>query len=223
MTIAVSTIISAINALTMTPSRAVLIFKTEQSGTGHEHRREALPWWIFGVLGGAAHRLAAARSSLAGLLGLPAPAAGEDAGAGVAVVGRLTAAISCPGRWSAALLGWLIIRPVNAVLGWLFRGFNRALRPDHRRSTAGRSAGVLRLSVVVLLVYGGLLVLTVLAVRPHADRLHPAAGQGLSVLNVQLPDSASVERTQRVHGPHRDSWPATRRGSSTRSASPASR
>ena len=26
---------------------------------GHEHKREALPWWIFGVLGGLAHRLAA--------------------------------------------------------------------------------------------------------------------------------------------------------------------
>ena len=53
VTIAVSTIISAINALTMTPSRAVLIFKTEEgSHGGHELKREALPWWIFGVLGG---------------------------------------------------------------------------------------------------------------------------------------------------------------------------
>ena len=61
VTIAVSTIISAINALTMTPSRAVLIFKSEQAATqegneaGHAHGRltkEALPWWIFGVVGG---------------------------------------------------------------------------------------------------------------------------------------------------------------------------
>src|SRR5216117_2450498 len=52
VTIAVSTIISAINALTMTPSRAVLIFQTEESHAGHELRREALPWWIFAVLGG---------------------------------------------------------------------------------------------------------------------------------------------------------------------------
>ena len=46
VTIAVSTVISAINAITMTPSRAVLIFKTEESHNGHHHRREALPWWI---------------------------------------------------------------------------------------------------------------------------------------------------------------------------------
>ena len=39
----------------MTPSRAVLIFKTEEhEPTGHELKREALPWWIFGVVGGLA-------------------------------------------------------------------------------------------------------------------------------------------------------------------------
>ena len=51
VTISVSTIISAVNALTMTPSRAVVIFRTEE-GEKHGHRREALPWWIFGILGG---------------------------------------------------------------------------------------------------------------------------------------------------------------------------
>ena len=57
VTIAVSTIISAVNALTMTPSRAVLIFKTEEGAHGHEFKREALPWWIFGVVGRRACRL----------------------------------------------------------------------------------------------------------------------------------------------------------------------
>ena len=50
VTIAVSTMISAINAMTMTPSRAVVIFKSEKDA-GHHHR-EALPWWFFGILGG---------------------------------------------------------------------------------------------------------------------------------------------------------------------------
>ncbi len=77
VTIAVSTIISAINALTMTPSRAVLIFKTEEGAHGHEFKREALPWWIFGVVGGL---LAVwyGPALLAGRFGLPA----ESAGAG---------------------------------------------------------------------------------------------------------------------------------------------
>ena len=59
VTIAVSTIISAINALTMTPSRAVMIFKTEEgSHGGHELKREALPWWIFAIVGGMLSHLA---------------------------------------------------------------------------------------------------------------------------------------------------------------------
>ena len=51
VTIAVSTIISAINALTMTPSRAVLIFKTEEGAHGHEFKREALPGGSLAFLG----------------------------------------------------------------------------------------------------------------------------------------------------------------------------
>jgi len=42
VTIAASTIISAINALTMTPSRALVIFKSKEGG--HQHKHEALPW-----------------------------------------------------------------------------------------------------------------------------------------------------------------------------------
>ena len=54
LTISVSTVISAINAITMTPSRAVFLFKSDASGHGHTHHREALPWWIFAVAGGIA-------------------------------------------------------------------------------------------------------------------------------------------------------------------------
>ena len=36
----------------MTPSRALLILRSEVRDGRHQHRREALPWWIFGVLGG---------------------------------------------------------------------------------------------------------------------------------------------------------------------------
>ena len=52
VTIATAMIISALNALTLTPSRAVSIFKTEETAGGHERKHEALPWWIFGVAGG---------------------------------------------------------------------------------------------------------------------------------------------------------------------------
>ena len=53
LTISSAMIISAINAMTLTPSRAVSVFKTEtKEGGGHEHVREALPWWIFVIIGG---------------------------------------------------------------------------------------------------------------------------------------------------------------------------
>ena len=53
VTIAVSTMISALNAVTMTPSRAVQIFTRQaRHGEGKNTAKEALPWWIFGVPGG---------------------------------------------------------------------------------------------------------------------------------------------------------------------------
>ncbi|MFO0864885.1 MAG: efflux RND transporter permease subunit [Gemmataceae bacterium] len=55
LTISASMIISAINAMTLTPARATAIFggrKFSEHGHGHDEGREALPWWIFALLGG---------------------------------------------------------------------------------------------------------------------------------------------------------------------------
>ncbi|MBV8127914.1 MAG: efflux RND transporter permease subunit, partial [Planctomycetaceae bacterium] len=197
VTIAVSTIISAVNALTMTPSRAVLIFKTEEGEHGHELKREALPWWFIGVLGGIlsaslGQDLAASR------LGLPQMSAGADAGA---VPGWLPWAIwfaaFTPGALVGGLAGWVLIGPVNAVLGWLFRGFNR-LFDRMTVSYGGLVGSLLRISLVVLIVYGGLLVLTYLQFIRTPTGFIPQQDKGYLILNVQLPDSASVERTESV-------------------------
>ena len=77
VTISVSTIISAVNALTMTPSRAVVIFRTEEGEKGG-HRREALPWWIFGILGGIRHLLRRCRSSWPARFDLGAALRGQN-------------------------------------------------------------------------------------------------------------------------------------------------
>src|SRR2546421_5972891 len=48
LTIAVSMVISAVNAMTMTPARAGAIFKGRKHGVhGPGDGREALPWWFF--------------------------------------------------------------------------------------------------------------------------------------------------------------------------------
>src|SRR5208337_4113104 len=201
VTIAVSTIISAVNALTMTPSRAVLIFKTEEGEHGHELKREALPWWFIGVLGGilsASLGQDLAADLAASRLGLPQISAGADAGA---VPGWLPWAVwvaaFTPGALVGGLAGWFLIGPVNAVLGWLFRGFNRLF--DRMTVFYGRLVGsLLRVSLVVLMVYGGLLVLTYWQFIRTPTGFIPQQDKGYLILNVQLPDSASVERTESV-------------------------
>ncbi len=197
VTISVSTIISAVNALTMTPSRAVLIFKTEEGANGHQHRREALPWWIFGVLGGLLTVWLANRF-LAGRFGLPVTDAGEsDAEIVWWLPYAMAAVYFVPGALVGGLFGWFLIRPINYVLGVCFRAFNRAF--DGLTALYGRAvAMMLRLSVVVLIVYGGLLGLTYWEFNSTPTGFIPQQDKGYLLLNVQLPNSASVERTQEV-------------------------
>ena len=193
VTIAVSTIISAINAITMTPSRAVVIFKTEESEGGHEHHKEALPWWFFGIIGGALS-VWLGEKFLAGQMGLPA-LPGDDAPRWMPwAVG---AVYFFPGAILGGIVGWFIIEPVNAGLGWFFRGFNRLF--DGVIAVYGRIVGgLLRLSAIVVMVYGALLVLTYFEFVRTPTGFIPQQDKGYLLLNVQLPDSASVERTQRM-------------------------
>ncbi len=196
VTIAVSTIISAINAVTMTPSRAVLIFKTEE-GKGHALRREALPWWLFAIVGGCL-TVWLGPQLLAGRFGLP-PGCEDEMGSELPawLSWLVTAACFVPGALAGGLVGWFIIGPVNAVLGWFFRGFNRWF--DRMTAGYGRTVGwVLRLSVIVLVVYAGLLGLTGWQLYRTPTGFIPQQDKGYLLLNVQLPDSASVERTQRM-------------------------
>ena len=209
VTIAVSTIISAINAITMTPSRAVVIFKTEEvdhaddtrpeqhpGGGKHEHKREALPWWIFGLLGLVT--LSLGKQYFAGKYGLPATFRAED---GVQPPWWLTWGVNTlyftPGMLLGLAIGWIVISPVNAVLGWFFRAFNRFF--DRLTVVYGNIVSyVLRLSVIVCIIYGGLLVLTGWQFNQAPTGFIPQQDKGYLILNVQLPDAASVDRTEKV-------------------------
>ncbi|HEX3655377.1 MAG TPA: efflux RND transporter permease subunit [Pirellulales bacterium] len=191
VTIAVSTIISAINALTMTPSRAVLIFKSEQvhesavKGQGHMPAKEALPWWIFGVVGGVLSIWLAQTFLSDRFPGLNATWSAEF----------LVALL--PGALVGGLVGWFVIRPVNIALGWFFQIFNRAF--DRLTALYGATvSGVLRVSFVVLLLYGGLLGLTGWQLATVPTGFIPDQDKGYLILNVQLADAASVERTERL-------------------------
>jgi multidrug efflux pump len=204
VTIAVSTVISAINALTMTPSRAVVIFKAEE-GSGHGHKREALPWWIFGVLGGVLtvwlwpqlpFRPAEVLRLPDEWLELPTdPVALDEIEAWRSWA--ITGLHFLPGLLAGLLVGWVIIRPVNAVLGWLFRGFNRSF--ERLTVGYGRVVGLLlRLSVVIFLIYGCLLALTAWQFVNAPIGFVPQQDKGYLILTVQLQDAASIERTTRA-------------------------
>ncbi|MFT3881589.1 MAG: efflux RND transporter permease subunit [Gemmatales bacterium] len=196
VTIAVSTIISAINAVTMTPSRAVLIFKTEEGADGHKHRKEALPWWIFGIVGGmVVVWLAPYLSAHFNLPPIPGPEEEETISKWMSWA--ITAGYFAPGAIVGGIIGWIIIKPVNYVFSIFFKGFNWLF--DRMTLGYGWAVGkTLRLSVLVLLIYGGLLVMTYVQFQRAPSGFIPQQDKGYLLLNVQLPDSASVERTERL-------------------------
>jgi multidrug efflux pump subunit AcrB len=194
VTIAASTIISAINALTMTPSRAVLIFKTEEREGVHEHKREALPWWIFGVVGGLLSWWATEHFKLQ-LASLELQNGGGNLQFVIYILQFAIAFV--PGALFGCVVGWFIIGPVNALLGGIFRGFNRIF--DQVTAVYGRTVGaVLRVSVVALIIYGGLLCLTGWQFARAPTGFIPQQDKGYLILNVELPNAAAVDRTQRV-------------------------
>jgi hydrophobe/amphiphile efflux-1 (HAE1) family protein len=90
-------------------------------------------------------------------------------------------------------LTWLL----DTFLGWFFRLFNWIFGA----STAlyvRLVGGLLRASLVALAVYVGLLVLTYFRFQSAPTGFIPEQDKGYLLLNFQLPDSASVERTEKV-------------------------
>jgi multidrug efflux pump len=183
LTIASSTLISTFNSLTLSPALAAMLLKPKPHGP-HAKRLEPLPKLGIALIAGAAgyefltepiaHQL-----ETSGLTAAPswAPAL-------IAVLG-------------AAIMGRLLARLINWILGWLFHGFNAGFR----LMTGGyvRSVGfLLRGLILVLVVYGGLIYLTYHSFKTTPTGFVPAQDMGYLLINVQLPDSASLERTMAV-------------------------
>jgi hydrophobe/amphiphile efflux-1 (HAE1) family protein len=131
VTIAVSTVISAFNSLTLSPALAALLLKPRAAHHSRPPRRDPLTWLL------------------------------------------------------------------DTTLGWFFRGFNMLFGAGTALYTRG-VAGLLRVSLITLLVYAGLLVLTYVEFTRAPTGFIPEQDAGYLMLTVQLPDAASVERTQKV-------------------------
>lgn len=88
-------------------------------------------------------------------------------------------------------------RFLNLTLGWFFKLFNYGF--DGASSIYARIVGgMVRMSFIVLLVYGGLLYLTYYGMTHVPAGFIPAQDKGYLLVDVRLPDSASQERTAAV-------------------------
>jgi multidrug efflux pump len=191
LTIAASTVISAFNSLTLSPALCALLLKPhghDEGGPGGADR-EALPPLGIAVLGGLAAYVFLAGPA-AGLLGLEVHAAEGHGGHGPTAPMWLRAAVFAVG----AVGGWLLSRPVNWVLNRFFDGFNWIF--DVTIKGYGWCVGLLiRMSVIVLVVYGGLMFLTYLGFQAVPTGFIPEQDKGYLIVNAQLPDGANLDRS----------------------------
>ncbi|MFO0808221.1 MAG: multidrug efflux RND transporter permease subunit [Gemmataceae bacterium] len=185
LTIACSAIISATNALTMAPARAVAWIKPHREG----EPREALPRIAYAAL----------LAYVAGRFLVPFVLPHLK---GTMAAGKYSEQLELAAAWAVcvvpgAIVGWLIGPVVNRVLGWCFGLFNKSFDAVAGGYTWLVGLG-LRLSVLVLILYVGLLGLTGWGLATAPTGFIPEQDQGYLLVNVDLPDAASVQRTAQV-------------------------
>jgi multidrug efflux pump len=181
VTIAISTVISAFNSLTLSPALAVLFLKPRAAGHGEALPRVAL------VLAATLAAAFALPASWHLWLGERIPWTLFEP----LETGRLVA--GCGGLVG----GWLLSRLVNAVLLLSFRVFHGAFQ-FATNVYVFLVRWFLRASLVVLALYVGLLYGTYQLFETTPTGFIPMQDKGYLVVNVQLPDGASLERTERV-------------------------
>ena len=86
---------------------------------------------------------------------------------------------------------------LDGVLGWFFRLFNRTFE-GFKAIYIRILRKLIRWSLLVLVVYGGLLVLTGYMFQKVPTGFIPETDQGFIFVNVELPEGASLERTEQV-------------------------
>ncbi len=92
---------------------------------------------------------------------------------------------------------WLTSAMDRALSGWLFKPFNRLFARGERQYT-GAVGGLIRKSGIVMVLYGGLLGLTAFQFSSTPTGYVPAQDKMYLVAFAQLPNAASLDRTESV-------------------------
>ena len=187
LTIAASMVISAMNAMTMTPSRAAQIFGA--GGHGHEHvQKQSLPGWGISLLfAGVTFWLLSEQFHSEQVFQRPFDAARFWSQGGYVLAAALVAGI----------IGWVFRRPVQRLIDGFFAIFNRMFDG----LIAGYGVLVhwcVQLTPVLMLAYVAMLGLTYYAFTVVPTGFIPEQDKGYLVVSAQLPDGASLERTEAV-------------------------
>jgi multidrug efflux pump len=96
-----------------------------------------------------------------------------------------------------SVVGWFVAPRINTLLNKFLSGFNWVF--DRLAGGYGTLVrGLLRISTIMLVVYGGLLALTWFGFQVIPKGFIPAQDKGYLIANVQLPDGASLERTDQL-------------------------
>jgi multidrug efflux pump len=193
LTISVAMMISAVNAMTLTPSRAAAIFRGHEAG---KRVTETLPRWGWALLiGYGFYRLLLAIFPELPLVPQATPAMAYDPG-NLKLWAEWLGAHAlwmAPGVVAGWFVGPVLNRWLRAFYGLFNRGFDKAAH-----GYAWSVARLLRGALVVLAVYGALAGLTYFAFTRTPTGYVPAQDQGYLLVSVQLPDASSAERTRAV-------------------------
>jgi multidrug efflux pump len=180
VTIAVGTLISAFNSLTLSPALCALMLKPKTEARG----AEPLPRLAFPLLGATAAYFALRGPLEAWAAGVPQ------------LAGQTWWLVPAAAALAGGLAGWLVSKVLNKVLGFCFALFNKGF--DAATAVYARGVSVsLRGSVLVLAGYGALLWLTYDTMNRAPAGFIPQQDKGYLLVNVVLPDAASLGRTER--------------------------
>ncbi len=98
---------------------------------------------------------------------------------------------------AALVIGWFLHPPINGLLQQFFRVFNAVF--DKLTAWYGTLVtGILKLSLIFIVLYVGLIGLTVRSFQVTPTGFIPSQDKGYLVVNVKLPDGASLQRTTEV-------------------------